>query len=196
MTGLIKGNAKGYVNEILKAYDQAGYKVQLFLLNAAYAGVPQARERVFFIAHRKDLNYPKLQIAFNEPVIPFGEVRSEHGLPVNPNTQVYRCLQQRRPEDMSIADILVRNGEKRRCFTTKILPDNKVALTLCSNGECYRGYDGMQISEQDIINIQTFPQDYNFGKQSKQYVCGMSVPPVLMANIATEIYPQWFINDK
>lgn len=43
--GLVGGNAKGYVNEILKAYDEAGYKVQIFLLNAATMGVPQRRER-------------------------------------------------------------------------------------------------------------------------------------------------------
>ncbi len=45
--GLVGGNAKGYVNEILKAYDEAGYKVQIFLLNAATMGVPQRREREY-----------------------------------------------------------------------------------------------------------------------------------------------------
>ena len=28
-------------------------------------------------------------------------------------------------------------------------------------------------------------------QESPQYVCGMSVPPVMMANIATEVYQQW-----
>ena len=36
------------------------------------------------------------------------------------------------------------------------------------------------------------PQDYDFGTQSPQYVCGMSVPPVMMANIAAEIKKQFF----
>ena len=43
----------------------------------------------------------------------------------------------------------------------------------------------------DIINAQTFPQDYNFLKQDVKYVCGMSVPPVMMAQIADQVYIQW-----
>jgi DNA (cytosine-5)-methyltransferase 1 len=57
--GLIQGNAKNYVHKIKKGFEDAGYKVQLFLLNAASMGVPQKRERVFFICQRNDLNLPK-----------------------------------------------------------------------------------------------------------------------------------------
>lgn len=77
--GLIAGNAKGYVNEIVKAFDDAGYKVQIFLLNAAAMGVPQKRERVFFVAHRKDIEVPALKLAFTENAVKFGEVRTECG---------------------------------------------------------------------------------------------------------------------
>ena len=28
-------------------------------------------------------------------------------------------------------------------------------------------------------------------QESPQYICGMSVPPVMMAQIATEVYQQW-----
>jgi DNA (cytosine-5)-methyltransferase 1 len=34
--------------------------------------------------------------------------------------------------------------------------------------------------------------DYNFKKIDPQYLIGMSVPPVMTAQIATEIYNQWF----
>ena len=33
--------------------------------------------------------------------------------------------------------------------------------------------------------------DYEFMNNDVQYVCGMSVPPVMMANIAYDIYEQW-----
>ena len=46
--GIIIGNAKGWVNQIVKGFDDAGYTVQIFLFNAARMGVPQKRERVFF----------------------------------------------------------------------------------------------------------------------------------------------------
>ncbi len=35
--GLIQGKAKGYVKQIFKAFDEAGYTTQLFLLNAAFS---------------------------------------------------------------------------------------------------------------------------------------------------------------
>lgn len=46
--GLLFKKAKGYVNEILKAFKKAGYDVQIFLLSSAKMGVPQTRERAFF----------------------------------------------------------------------------------------------------------------------------------------------------
>lgn len=69
VAGLIKGNAKGYVNEIFKAFSDAGYDAQLFLLNSAFMGVPQRRERTVFIARRKDLGLPKISMAFREDPI-------------------------------------------------------------------------------------------------------------------------------
>jgi DNA (cytosine-5)-methyltransferase 1 len=72
--GLIQGNAKLYVKKIFKTFDEAGYNVQLFLLNAASMGVPQKRERVFFIGYRKELCFGKLELRFNEKAIVFGEV--------------------------------------------------------------------------------------------------------------------------
>lgn len=61
-----------------------------------------------------------------------------------------------------------------------------------SSGSHFRMCDGLLLSDRDYINIQTFPQDYDFMGESVQYVCGMSVPPVMMAHIAGEIERQWF----
>ena len=51
--------------------------------------------------------------------------------------------------------------------------------------------DGLLMTDRDIINCQTFPQDYDFMNQNVQYVCGMSVPPVMMAKITEQVYQQW-----
>ncbi len=53
--GILFGNAKSYARKILADFDNAGYVVKEFVLNASKMGVPQKRERVFFIAIRKDL---------------------------------------------------------------------------------------------------------------------------------------------
>ena len=192
VTGLLAGNAKGYVNEIIKAYHEAGYTVQLFKLNAATMGVPQRRERVFFIAHRNDLNLPKLQLSFNEPPVLFKEVRSEHGKEFSDNGGAAQMrILVRKPSDKKISDILQRNEGKNSSFGLAIISDNDVAQTLVSSGSVFRMYDGLKLSDEDIINIQTFPQDYEFLNQSPKYICGMSVPPVMMAQIASQVYEQW-----
>ena len=191
VAGLIKGNAKGYVNEIFKAFSDAGYDAQLFLLNAAFMGVPQRRERTVFIARRKDLGLPKISMAFREDPIYFREVRTENGKPVDPTTQAYKLLQLRRPGDKCMGDINMRWKGKNTGFTVNIVSDNEVSCTLTSGGGMYRDFDGQGFSDMDFVNIQTFPQDYDFGSESPQYVCGMSVPPVMMAQIASEVYRQW-----
>ena len=53
--GLLLGNAKEYVKKIYEEFDKAGYYCQHFLLDASKMGVPQRRERVFFVCLRKDL---------------------------------------------------------------------------------------------------------------------------------------------
>ena len=191
VAGLIKGNAKGYVNEIFKAFSDAGYDAQLFLLNSAFMGVPQRRERTVFIARRKDLGLPKISMAFREDPIYFREVRTENGKPVDPTTQAYKLLQLRRPGDKCMGDINMRWKGKNTGFTVNIVSDNEVSCTLTSGGGMYRDFDGQGFSDMDFVNIQTFPQDYDFGSESPQYVCGMSVPPVMMAQIASEVYRQW-----
>lgn len=188
--GLIKGNARGYVNEIFKAFDAAGYKVQLFLLNSAFMGVPQKRERCFFIAQRKDQGFRKLQLAFNEQPILFKDVRDEHGL--EPQDGIYKeLLKQRIPTDTCIADISKRVRGRDTGFNNIIIRDNEVAGTMTSGGSFYRMVDGKLPTENDYRNCQTFPQDYDFKPETAKYLCGMSVPPVMMAQIAAQIWDQW-----
>ena len=53
--GLLLGAAKDYVRRIYQGFDDAGYNVQHYLLDAQNMGVPQRRQRVFFVCLRKDL---------------------------------------------------------------------------------------------------------------------------------------------
>jgi DNA (cytosine-5)-methyltransferase 1 len=154
-------------------------------------GVPQRRERVFFIAHRNDLNFPKLQLSFNEPPILFKEIRSEKGVELEDDSVTKMRLMARRPTDKKIADILGRNNENPSNFGTSIINDNDVAQTLVSGGMSIRMVDGMKLSTEDIIHIQTFPEDYDFQNQQPKYICGMSVPPVMMAQVSSQVYEQW-----
>jgi DNA (cytosine-5)-methyltransferase 1 len=188
--GLIQGNAKAYVHRIKKEFEAAGYKVQLFLLNAASMGVPQKRERVFFICQRNDLNFTKLNLQFNEEAIPFGNLFENieyNDLTKNElylwNNKIYG--------DGDFGVINVRLGNKQNSFTTKLLYKEKVCNTVTGGDNNILFDIPRKTTKNEVCQIGTYPLDYNFKKIEPKYLIGMSVPPVMTAQIATEIYNQW-----
>lgn len=188
--GLIQGNAKVYVHKIKAALEDAGYKVQLFLLNAASMGVPQKRERVFFIGHRKELKYPKLRMSFNEKPILFGEIQDDKNY--NDLSELYKSIWDKRIKtDNDYGDIKRRTEDKISLFSSKIFHKGKVANTIVS-GSDYILYDyPRKPNLNELCKIGSYPLDYNFKKIKPQYLIGMSVPPIMTAQIAHEIYLQW-----
>ena len=193
--GLIAGNAQRYVIDINKAFDEAGYEAQLFLLNGSNMGVPQRRERVFFIARRKDLKLPKMTLDFNEKPIYFGDIRTDKGLknPINLNTKMGMMWQHRIKTDTSLKQVAQRLYNSRSFFGENILHNDKVPCTIISGSAYYLDDEPFTVSSNDLISIQTFPQDYNFIKNSYQfikYVLGMSVCPNMMKLVANEVNKQ------
>ena len=189
VTGIIKGNAKGYCNEIIKRYHELGYDVQLFKLNAAHMDVPQARERVFFVANNQ--NYPKLVLNFDNEPIPFGKIRTEHGKPITEDTVLFRMVQRIQRGDRDMSDVCRRERNKNTMFTTPIIYDERVPNTLTAGTLPIRYCDRQYASELDCVYMSSFPYDYDFMDNQANYVCGMSVPPNMMANIAAQIWEQW-----
>jgi DNA (cytosine-5)-methyltransferase 1 len=55
VSGLVKGVAKGYFIEILRALKDSGYRVECRVLDAQWLGVPQCRQRTIFVGVREDL---------------------------------------------------------------------------------------------------------------------------------------------
>ncbi len=190
VVGLVKGKAKGYVHEIVNRFRELGYAVQIFSLNAAHMDVPQARHRVFFVASR-DKRQP-LQLNFRHDVIPFGAIRTESGVPMGEGTVLRNLAEAAKEGETNLSEVAKRiAGEKNKYFTTYINWDKDVAVTITSSARHVRGYDRQFMSDEDIRRAQTFPEDYDFCGNDVMYVCGMSVPPNMMANIATEVYDQW-----
>lgn len=191
VVGMVKGNARGYINLIVKRFREIGYDVQLFQLNSCYMDVPQARPRIFFIANNQ--GYKKLSISFHNDPILFKDVKTENGKDFAKDDAVLKKLIDQATENdvdfRSVAERLA--GEKNRYFTTKIFQDYRVAPTITYGGSMVRFCDKKLVTDEDFRNCQSFPQDYDFCGNSVQYVCGMSVPPNMMANIAMEVYDQW-----
>lgn len=154
--GLIQGNARQYVVDINEAFDKAGYDAQLFLLNGSNMGVPQRRERVFFIAKRKDLKLPKITLDFKEPPVFFKDVRTDKGIQpsMNPETKMYGLWKHRKKTDGNYASIAMRLMGKGSYFSETIVHDDKVPVTLVSASSYYLYDIPKKVSSNDLISIQ------------------------------------------
>lgn len=186
--GLVAGNAKGFVREIVKRYKEAGYDTQLFLLNSALMNVPQARERVFFISRRSDLNLPKVDLKYKGQPITFGEVekhlKNPLGKAITPSVRKY-FFQSKAGQSLS------KVHPKGSFFNYYKLDREKVCPTVTASENNLMHYrEPYYISDEAVIGIQTFPQDYDFLDQPVKYVCGMSVPPLMMKGVAEQVIQQ------
>lgn len=203
--GLLLGEAKKYVIEIYKQFDAAGYVVQHFLLDASKMGVPQARERVFFIALRKDLcdpfmvqkdmftHVPLLDLNYNESQIFFNEfyIKGLDDRKASTN-KMYEYWQKRTNGDKDFSDITQREYGINSGFNNTFVYPDKPIPTLTANSDCmYLFNEYRKPNKNEVCCISTYPQDYDFLDNPYYYLAGMSVPPVMMAQIAHDIYKQW-----
>ena len=192
--GLIKGEAWSYVQRIYKQFDDIGYKVKHWLLKGQYMGVPQKRHRVFFIALRKDVPFDleRLDMSFNyEPVV-YGDIKEGAGETMNPDTRIYKLLCQCNSTDTTLCDVVERLENKISLFNYVILQDQNIfpTLTAGSAETPMRGKEKTFCTCEDMIHAQTFPEDYVFPKKTRrsvQYICGMSVPPIMIKRIVTRL---------
>lgn len=202
--GILLGRAKEYSKRIVKRYEEIGYKVQNFTLNAARMGVPQRRERVFFIGIRNDLaeqlpqnpsslfnTFPLLDLVFFEDLIPFGEISDEKGRCITEHKK--KAWKHRKIGDRSIADSKSHAGMKVSNMNCQYFYKNKVAPTITAKGyhDTVLFDKPLYVSDEDLKKISTYPIDYDFINNQVGYLCGMSVPPVMTAQISHRIYSQW-----
>lgn len=185
--GIIQGNAKWYSKEIVRRMEANGYKVQVFLLNAASMGVPQKRERVFFIGHKKEFEFPRLVLRFEERAVTFGEIM-DMAETKQDLTAVQKGLWDRqKPNDKTLADV----RHEANGFTDNLIGGNNVCPTIISGGKYLCKDKPRWFNKSEFCQCGTYPLDYNFIDLEAQYLIGMSVPPVMTAQIAHQIWLQW-----
>ena len=194
VSGLLKGAAKGYVKEIQAAFNEAGYDLQVFLFNAASMGVPQKRQRSFFIARRSDLNLPPLKCNFDDKPITFGEIRREgDGQCKNPTERDKKIWDNYIATDKTYGDVNLRLVGKPTGFNSVFVRDTDVCNTIVasSGGAMVVPTKKRFLSVRELKCCGSYPQDYDFMDADPKYVIGMSVPPVMTARIAEQIQWQW-----
>lgn len=186
--GLLLGKAWKYVQRIYSEFNAIGYQVKHYLCKGENMGVPQNRHRVFFVALRNDVIFDlsSLDMSFNyEPVV-FSEIKEGEGR--EPSEKALQLLNEAKETDTLLSDAYERLFGRRSWFTHSLCRDQYVMPTIVAGHNCmWRLTEKEGCSDKDFINGSTFPQDYNFCGENVSYICGMSVPPVMVKRIVTRL---------
>ena len=230
--GLISlADAKRIIERDFSAVGGEGYLViDAKVLSAANYGVPQRRERVFFIGFRKDLLTKKALKALSSKVIspefdPYP--RPTHGEATNncvlPYMTVGKALQDllepEKSSDLSQKAFSKAKWYGRHCQGQVEVDLNGLGPTIRAehhgniefrrlsktNGGKYlnelkSGDRERRLTVRECARIQTFPDDYEFIREHKNYkltssegykVIGNAVPPILGYHLATRLQELW-----
>ena len=191
--GLIRGSAKTlYFQKIVEMLHNYGYKLLAKVLHAEDMGVPQRRHRVFIIAFREDLSdyLNELTLNYNYEPIVYSEIKTTDTRPIKSDCVFAKLLQKAKKGDKSIADVRKRIGEKANGFQEYLVWDEDIMPTLRAKPDVFEMPSMRVIGSKTFANAQTFPQDYDFTgttKSLKDFIIGMSVPPLMVKRIAQSI---------
>lgn len=186
---LAKGKVK---NMIISDFESAGYNVTCNLVNAADYGVPQLRERVFFIGVRKDLNEfinfptpthaePPAHLLLNlKKWVTIGEALADIPEPEEaPHIPNHEYTKYKLRFNGYIGHREVNPDRPAPTITAR--GDNKGGVVIIHHPRNHR-----RLSVREAAIIQSFPMDFIFeGSKTDGYrQIGNAVPPLLAYNLA------------
>jgi DNA (cytosine-5)-methyltransferase 1 len=195
VTGLLFKKNKVYVDDIYKRLTDLGYKTIHSTVKGENIGLPQSRNRVFFISIREDLEFNEFNLDFNEPKALIKDIKytDEPTLSLTPHKLA--LLEHYQEEDKHLGHIRTRLDGKNTGFGTKInVPSRDIFSTITTKSDVnivLNVVNGRNVftsaTPQQLIQAQSFPLDYNFNGKSIYYALGMSVPPLMIAKIVERI---------
>jgi len=198
--GMIQGAAKGYVKMIFQRYKEIGYRPQLFLVNAADCGVPQKRERVFFVALRNDIEKVPLTLKPQHRWISAGEATDDVQVltedevrDTKPTGIDLDWWHLTRPGD-DYGDTIRRLDKGKEKYWNHIRWNKDgVRRTLAATHEQFNHWsECRKLTYREWKRLGSFPDDYQ-AKTDKigKYMIGMSVPPKMAEQVAKAVIEQW-----
>ncbi len=214
VAGLTMGAAKQYFNKIQNTFEKIGYDVSAKVLNSGYFGVPQTRNRVFFIGIRNDIT-TKVGLTFmnihsifpseDNPMVSLGEALDD----LEYDDEEVKTLTEKFSKTaywkdtgskMPINPDKVLTGmdyhHKGHHFNLKRVSLKVPAPTLTAMGSndttagAFHWNEPRKLTIGELKRIQSLPDDFKLtGKWNQQSErIGRMVPPLMLKAIADAVY--------
>ena len=208
VAGLLAGEAKLKLNEIVNTFEKIGYDVSYKILDASHFGVPQSRRRVIFIAVREDvteaigltfMNIGSIFPTENKDVVTAGEALED--LELDPeevkwctetwlNSAHYKDTAYLMPDDPD--KVLGGNDfhPKGWHFNVKKMSRHHPAPTITTNADVCHFIAKRRLTIREIKRIMALPDDFIVTGSMSQKIerCGRMVPSLMMKAIAESVY--------
>lgn len=182
--GLLLGSAWKYVQQIYKMFHEIGYKVRHELLKGEDMGVPQTRHRVFFVATRLDFDLQDIDLNFYYEPVYYGVFKTNHEKIAR--GKMSEAIKQIRPNE-TVKECMMRIYGVNSGITHRIVRESDIYPTQTAGHSDIWTTNGNHPSDEDVLHAQTFPEDYDLGIEKSEYICGMSVPPLMIKRLVTRI---------
>ena len=208
VAGLLAGEAKLKLNEIVNTFEKIGYDVSYKILDASHFGVPQSRRRVIFIAVREDvteaigLSFMNIAGIFpteSKDVVTVGEALD--GLELDPeevkwctdtwlNSAHYKDTASLMPDDPD--KVLGGNDfhPKGWHFNVKKMSRYHPAPTVTTNADICHFIAKRRLTIREIKRIMSLPDDFIVTGSMSQKIerCGRMVPSLMMKALSESVY--------
>lgn len=196
VSGLVKGSAKGYFIEIMRAMKGCGYRVKAALVDASRLGVPQRRVRTIFVGVRDDLG---MDPVFPRPRDGYVSIRDAlDGLEnderqaewLERETKRYAVYREMLKMDKNPS----RTQKSKRYLSLVRDPYNRACSTVCqtsslSAASVIHPLHDRRFTIPELKRIMSVPDDFVLtGTYEQQYErLGRMVPPLMMMAISETI---------
>jgi DNA (cytosine-5)-methyltransferase 1 len=204
VSGMVRANFRHLLDDQIKVFTEAGYRVKYQVLNAADYGVPQDRKRIILVGLRNELG---VEYSFPEPTHgadrqnPYATI---HGaiadLPEWPAGEFYSrefhwyYLSRDRRRDWHEPSKTIVSNPRHMPLHPLSPPLEKVEHNVWRFA-----HDGRarRFSCREALRLQGFPKDFNFpdtapGNLDMRYkVAGNAVPPPLFEAVAKALPNVW-----
>lgn len=194
VSGLAKGVAKGYLNEIIRGLSECGYRVTCKVLDAQYLGVPQKRARTIFVGIREDLwnesmkgkTHPKPVSAKVTPSIALRDIdhtESELAEADFSSCKVFRFVK----------GLKMGQQHQKRFNLVKAHPHKPVNCITATNGKLGAGivfhWSNRAFTVKETKRLMSVPDDYVLTGTYQQKIerLGRMVAPFMLKAVAENI---------